>query len=281
MFKNVKDVLMILLGNFILAFASTLFIIPYNIMSGTTAGVAVVLQPYLGVSELVIVDVMTIGLFLLGWAFLGHAFAARTFICSASFPIFMEICSRILPQIQVDTLLAAIFGGLLAGVGIGIAMRHGASTGGMDIPPLILNKLTGIKLSSLVLCTDLSMAALGLIAYDAQMVLIGMIAAFACSVGIEKILTFGGASRKSVQVISDHYEEINRMINQHFERGTTLYDVTGGYSGKPRRMVMCVVSAQQYAPLIEMINQIDPQAFVVTTDVTDVHGEGFTYRYKG
>ena len=185
-----------------------------------------------------------------------------------------------MPVFEIDSLLASLYGGLIAGVGIGIVMRTGASTGGMDIPPLILNKVTNIKVSTLVIIIDALTVMLGFLAFGLEEILIGFISVFATGYTIDKVLLFGGSISKSVQIISDNPDEIVSAIHNKLDRGTTLTEATGGFTGKKRIVILVVVSQNQYNELIDIVNSIDKEAFVITTDATSVHGEGFSFGFK-
>ena len=162
-----------------------------------------------------------------------------------------------------------------------MVMRAGASTGGMDVPPLVINKLTGFKISTLVLLTDGLTVLLGYFAYGIEAVLVGLISVFATSYAINRVLSIGdGQVAKSVQIISDHWEAIVADIQRDLNRGVTLMDGEGGWSRARRKVVLCVVDQKQYPNLIEIVEQNDPSAFVITTDATDMHGEGFTYGFR-
>lgn len=278
--KMIRDLPWVLFGNFILALAVSLFILPYNILSGGVAGIAVALQPVFHIDSTVMVNFLVISMFLLGFLFLGREFALKTVISSIIYPIYLTILSPLVPDISLDPLLASLYGGLVAGIGIGLVLRTGASTGGMDIPPLIINRFTGVKISTLVLITDALTVMLGLFTYGLEPVLIGFISVFGTSFGIDKVLTAGGGNAKAVQIISEKAEEINRMINVDLNRGTTVSEATGGYTGQPRRVILVVMEKKEYPKLLERVNQIDRNAFMITSDATDVHGEGFTLEFK-
>ncbi|MDO4520946.1 MAG: DUF2179 domain-containing protein, partial [Erysipelotrichaceae bacterium] len=151
-------------------------------------------------------------------------------------------------------------------------------TGGMDIPPLILHKLTGMKVSTLVMITDALTVMLGILAYDINAALLGLISVMASGFGISRVLEAGrGIKVKNVQIISEKWEEIQAAIRTDINRGTTIFDCQGGYTGKPRKMILCVVAERQYTALTAVIQAIDPHAFVIITDTSDMLGEGFTY----
>lgn len=274
------NIILIILGNFILAFSVAVFILPYNILSGGVAGIAVVFNSLMGLNKEIVVNFLVIALFLIGWLILGKEFAIKTFVSSVFYPLFLSLIMDFMPVFEIDALLASLYGGLIAGVGIGIVMRTGASTGGMDIPPLILNKVTNIKVSTLVIIIDALTVMLGFLAFGLEEILIGFISVFATGYTIDKVLLFGGSISKSVQIISDNSDEIVSAIHNKLDRGTTLTEATGGFTGKKRIVILVVVSQNQYNELIDIVNSIDKEAFVITTDATSVHGEGFSFGFK-
>ena len=277
--KQIVNSITVVVGTFILAVAVETFIIPYRILSGGVAGIAVALQPLLHVSATLIANSVLIILLIIGGFILGKEFLKNTVLSCIAYPIFTSILSGRV-NVVVDPILASFYGGLIAGAGIGIVLKTGASTGGMDIPPLIINKLTGIKLSTLVLITDFLTVLLGLFVYDLSAVLLGLVSVFASSAAISKVLTINGTVSKAVQIISVKYEDILKEIDAQLERGATLLQGYGSYTGEEKRIILCVVSERQYGTLIEIVKEIDPSAFIITTDATDMHGEGFTYGFR-
>ncbi len=274
---NLPDLIQIFLGTLILAVSVVWFIIPYNILSGGVAGIAVALEPLFHLNKMVFANILVIALLGAGTVVLGKQFFLTTALSSLLYPVFTSLLSETAYIPQIDPFLASFYGGLLGGVGIGIVMRTGASTGGMDIPPLIIHKLTGMKIGTLVMITDGLTVLLGLSVYGMEAVLVGMISVFTSSYAIGKVLTFGSATAKSVQIISKDWQKITREINTTFERGATVFDATGSYSGEAKKVILVVVSERQYNHLIDTIKSIDPTAFIITTDAADMHGEGFTY----
>ncbi len=276
--KQVMDVLTVIAGTFLLCISVEMFILPYHILSGGLAGISVALYPFFHINETLFINIMEIVLLILGTVFLGKHFFLTTALASVLYPLFNSILESVIIVPQVEPLLASFYGGLLGGIGLGLVMRTGSSTGGMDIPPLIIHKYTGVRISLLVLATDALTVLLGYFAYGLTDVLIGMISVFAGSYAIGKVLSLGeGLVSKSVQIISSEWQKINEHINEELSRGTTLLQGQGGYSGQERMVLLCVVASREYPRLLEIINEHDPEAFVITTDATDMHGEGFTY----
>lgn len=277
--KQIINSITVVVGTFILAIAVETFIIPYRILSGGVAGIAVALHPILHISATLIANSVLIILLIIGSFILGKEFLKNTVLSCIAYPIFTSILNGRV-NVVVDPILASLYGGLIAGAGVGIVLKTGASTGGMDIPPLIINKLTGIKLSTLVLITDFLTVLLGLFVYDLSAVLLGLVSVFASSTAISKVLTINGTVSKAVQIISVKYEDILKEIDAQLERGATLLQGYGSYTGEEKRIILCVVSDRQYGTLIEIVKEIDPSAFIITTDATDMHGEGFTYGFR-
>ena len=216
--KYLKELLIIAFGNFLLAISVQYFILPFNILTGGVAGVAVALAPFIPVSQQIIIDVLVVGLFLLGWIVLGKEFAIKTFLSSILYPIFVSILGFFPYTLDITPLLASIYSGVIAGFGIGIVLREGASTGGMDIPPLILNYYTGIETSKFILLTDALTCVLGLLNYPIESLLNGLISVFLTSIVIAKIEVAHGSESLSVQIISSKWEEINKEVLKKINR---------------------------------------------------------------
>lgn len=274
------DVLLTIAGTFVLAMSVEFFILPYRILSGGVAGIAVALKPFFHIDETIFANTATIALLIVGRIFLGREFALDTLLSSLCYPVFTTLLAKIYPfiPITINPTLASFYAGLLGGIGIGIVMRGGASTGGMDIPPLILHKLTGIKISTGVVITDTLTVLLGVAAYGINAALIGFVSVFASGFAIDKVLSAGADNQaKSVMIISEQWEEIIHAIDQELARGVTILHGQGGYNGDEKMVILCVVSSRQYSRLIDLIKEIDDRAFTITTDASDMHGEGFTY----
>lgn len=280
MVKIIKDYGIVLLGTFIMAVAVKVFILPFNILSGGVAGIAVALEPVFHLDPDFVINVLVLGMFILGSLVLGKDFAMKTFLSSLVYPIYLTLIDPFVPVLELDPLVASIYGGVIAGAGIGLVMRTGSSTGGMDIPPLILNKFFHFDIAASVMVIDTLTVLLGLFTYGLEAVLVGLISVVTSSYTINMILTFGSQSCKSVQIISNQYTEIMHRVHDELDRGSTLLDATGGYTGETRKVLLVVIDNKQYNRLIRLINEVDPKAFVITTDTKSVHGEGFALEFK-
>lgn len=275
-----KDIVWVVAGNVVLALAVSMFILPYDILSGGVAGVAVALQPLIPLPVTLMVNLLVVGLFIVGACFLGKDFAMKTILSSLIYPVFLTFFSGRVPVLDLDPILASLYGGLLGGTGVGMALRTGASTGGMDIPPLIVHKLTHIEIAKLVLITDALTVLLGAFTYGLEAVLVGFVSVWASSVAIDKVLMFGGQQAKAIQIISDQYEQIIERIHSELERGTTLIEAQGGFTCEKRKIILVVITKNQYPALMEMVTAIDREAFVIANDTHEVKGFGFSFEFK-
>lgn len=274
---KIQDLLNLFIGNICLALAVSYFIIPFNIVSGGVPGVAVALSPLIHINEQLLIDIIIVVTFLLGWLFLGNAFALKTLGSSILYPLLIKLFSSFPYQLQLDITLASVYAGILYGAGMGLIFRTGASSGGMDIPPLIINKFTNIKVSILVMVIDSLTILLGVISYGISAVLIGFVSVLICSLVIDKFIISHGKNAKTVYIISDDYDNIQKQIFTKLNRGVTLLEAYGGYTNQPKKVIMCVVSNSQYPMLHKMVMDIDANAFLIVSQVFEVKGEGFSY----
>lgn len=274
-----KDILLVIAGNFVLACGVAFFIIPNSILSGGVAGIAVAIEPLVDIDPNIIIVILTAILFLMGSFFLGKGFLLKTALSSVMYPTFVAVLSGFEANINITSnpILASIYGGVFIGIGVGLVFRTGASTGGMDIPPLIINKYTHLPLPSLVLIVDGLTVLLGMLIHGVEPALIGIISVWVSSYMINKTIMLGAHDAKSIMIISEKYEEILVEIANTLDRGATLIEAKGVYTRKKRPVIMIVVLRKQFPVLSRIVQHIDPSAFVIVNDVNEVQGEGFTF----
>lgn len=274
--KIINDLVLIVVGNFVLAYAVQAFILPNQILSGGVAGIAVALYPVFHLNQELVINALVIGLFFVGWLALGKEFAVKTGISSIIYPIFISMLSGT-TSLTDDPILASLYGGILVGAGIGVVFRANASTGGMDIPTLILEKYTNVSAAKWVLLVDGLTIMLGLYAYDVESVLIGLISVVTSSYAINFVVMFGAQEAKKVEIITSKVEEVREFIQVNLDRGCSLVPVVGGYRNEERTMIMVVLDKSQYPLLNEGIREIDSNAFMIVSDTRDVKGNGFSF----
>ncbi len=278
--NKAKDVTMVILGNLIIAIGVNFFVLPSNILSGGVAGISVALQPVFHLPPTLVINTLTILLFVLGAIVLGKSFALKTILSTIIYPIFIVVFEHFAQGVQItnNALLASIYAGICIGIGIGLVYSVGASTGGMDIPPLVINKFTNIPLPTLVMCIDGATVLLGASTYGIEAAMIGLVSVCVCGKVIDKVLTLGSQEAKSVMIISNKYEELIEEIYKNINRGATILHAEGGYTRENKPVIMMVVMKKQFPLLDRVIARVDPEAFVIVNDVNEVHGEGFTYK---
>ncbi len=277
--KQLRNIVLLVLGNYLLALAVGVFILPYNILSGGVAGIAIAIEPLVGIDPNITINILVIGLFIVGALILGKNFAFSTAFSSFLYPFFLTF-TQADGLLALDPILASLYGGLLAGIGVGMVLRTGSSTGGMDVPPLVLHKYTHIEISTWVLIVDGITVGLGLWTFGLEAVLIGFISVWAAAFAINKVLIFGGQNAKTVYIISEKYAEILTYIHEHLDRGTTLIEATGGFTGDDKPVILTVIMKNQYPELSQSVKEIDQNAFLIVSDATEVSGFGFSFDYK-
>ncbi len=270
---------MIVLGNLAIAIGVSFFILPSNILSGGVAGIAVALEPVFHIEPRLVINGLTIGLYILGAVLLGKQFALKTFVSTIVYPLFITVLGIWFADVRITSnpLLASIYGGIFVGTGIGLVYRVGGSTGGMDIPPLIINKYTHIPLSSLVMMIDGLTVLLGAIVYGIEASMIGLVSVWVCAQVINKLITLGAREAKNVLIISEKHDEVIQQIYQQIDRGVTILHATGAYTQQEKPVIMVVLYKKQFIELNRVIAAVDPEAFVIVSDVNEVQGRGFTY----
>ncbi len=277
MAKKINEIFRILLGTFLLALSVEEFILPFSILSGGVAGIAVALEPFFHFNETLFANILTVAFLVLGRFTLGRKFILDSVLSSISYPVFTTVLAHFVVPLDISPAVASLYAGLLGGIGVGIVMSTGASTGGVDIPTMILAKVFHQKIGTMAMILDGCTVLLGVIAYDLSAALIGLLSVFASSFAINRVLYAGQNSSKSVQIISDQWETVNERIRNELERGATILQAQGGYSGRQRPVLLCVVSQRQYSRLLQIVHEVDKRAFIITTDASDMHGEGFTF----
>lgn len=276
---TLKNLIFTLIGSFILALGVGLFILPNNILTGGIAGVTILIKPFFpNFNESLCIGIFSISLFIIGFIVLGKEFAMMTFISSFAYPAFLFLINKYINPFEVEPIVATIYGGLLCGLGVGLVARQGGSTGGMDIPPLIISRLTGIDPHISITFFDAIIVILGIWIYGISAVLIGLFSIFFEGFGIEKATSLNrGYIAKEIRIISKEYVNISKDIHEILERGTTIINAKGGYSNEDRPMLLVICSNKEYDQIIDIIHKYDKEAFVIVTETKDVHGEGFTY----
>ena len=283
LYKLLVDFLVILLGNSCIALAVAFFVIPNKLLVGGTAGIAVLVNAFWAIPEEIVINVLIYALFIAGAIVLGREFFLKTITSTLVYPVLLAMATDLygwIPQeyIHTDTLTSIICSGVLGGFGLGVVYRRHASTGGMDIIPLIVNKYTGIPLHILLLSVDGITVLFGVIAYGLQASIYGVISVVLSSFVLDKTILLGAKKVKQVQIISQESDNILDKVLADLDRGCTIVESRGGYTNEKRDMLMVVVPINQYQKLIDTVHAIDESAFVIVSDINEIRGRGFTLR---
>lgn len=274
---SLKRIMWVLIGNTIYSCGIAAFVLPNHLITGGTTGIALILEHYFGLPIGLSVAIFNIVMFILAILILGKSFALTALISTFYFPWILSQFQKVqfIQNMTDDFLLGSIFAGLMLGLGVGLVIRAGASTGGMDIPPLILNKKFGLPVSIGLYVFDFTILIIQMSFRDKERILYGILLVLIYSTLVDKVLLMG-KTQMQVKIISDHYEEINKVIQEKLDRGSTFFKTESGYLRKDSFAIMTVVSSRELPKLNELVLEIDKQAFIVINQVNEVMGRGFT-----
>ncbi len=274
--KNiVLDIAGVVLGSFILAAAINVFLVPNEIAAGGVSGIATVLYIVFGVPLSLTVLVVNALLFVGGFAVLDKWELVKSLFGVVFLSVFLEL-TKMLPVYGEDMLMAAVFGGALCGLGIGITVSRGASTGGSDMFALMVcRKAKHLSVASVILLADSIVIILSGFAFSSVTIMLyATITVYIASKVTDFVAAFGQTA-KQIQIISNKAEEISAKIMNSLKRGTTGFYTKGMYTGRDRMTVNCVVNKREVYKVINIVKEIDNSAFITIGDVREVIGEGF------
>ncbi|MBO5130345.1 MAG: YitT family protein [Oscillospiraceae bacterium] len=271
----------IILGSAVFAVGFDLFLEPNDLNAGGVSGISMILIHLIGFGSVGTVTMLiNLPLFILGGVKIGKKFFIGSLIGMVSSSVLLDVFAM-LPGVQAEPLVSALYGGVLCGLGLGVVFATGASTGGSDIVVRLLKlKYQNVPIGTINMVFDLAVSALtGLVFWDITKALYSGIAIFVSGKVIDAVV-YSFDYSKVVLIISDHYEAIAKRIFEDLDRGATYLEGTGSYSGSPKKVIMTVVKQQQVAELKQFVMEIDPRAFLVVQEAHQVLGEGFAHYSK-
>lgn len=275
--KSTTSLCFIILGNALYALAVQLFLVPSGLITGGSTGIALAANSLLHIPVSAFVFAFNLAMLILGYLVLGRKFAMTTILSTFVYPLSLGIFERIFSNVTLtdNMMLNAVFAGLGIGLSLGLVIREGASTGGMDIPPLILNKKFNISVSVSMYAFDFLILLMQAVMHSPEDILYGIIVVLIYTITLDSML-MKGASRTEVRIISPHVEEIRDQILTRMDRGVTLLHGQGGYDRNDKDMLMSIISNREL-PVIESIaREIDPACFMIISRVSEVEGRGFS-----
>lgn len=274
---SVRSVSAMLAGNILYALTVKLFLLPANLASGGGTGIALAAHYATGVSVSGILLLVNISMLILGFFALGKAFVVTTLLSTFLIPAALEVFDRMLGDFVLtqDILLCTLFAGLGVGVSLGIVIRTGASTGGLDIPPLILYKYFRIPVSASLYAFDVAILLLQMPLHPAENILYGILFVMVSAIALDKTMMIG-TTQTEVKIISSKTPQLQEAILKQLDRGVTLLEAEGGYLHDRTQMIFSVISNRELFRLERIVHSIDPDSFMVITRVSEVRGRGFT-----
>ena len=268
---------LVLFGNVLYAFSVKLFVLPANLISCGTNGIAMVVSHFTQIPMSAFILAFNILMLIVGWLVLGRQFAMSTLLSSLLYPALLEILNRTLGDVHItdNLLLNVLFAGMGLAISLGLVIRGGASTGGMDIPPLILKKFFRIPVSASLMAFDFCIMLSQMLFHSPEDLLYGVLLLIVISITLNKVLLFG-TSKTEVKIISSESNKIRQAILSQVDRGVTMLHGAGGYLGTDTQVVLSVVSNHELPKIERLARDIDPQCFMIVSRVTEVWGRGFS-----
>ena len=281
--ETLLDVVGILVGSIIYAASVNVFTAPNNIAPGGITGISTMLHSVFGWPIGLMIFVLNLPLFFAGWRVLGWKFLGKTIVSTALVSVIIDVTAPWTPAYtaefigkEANPLLVALFGGVLSGTGLALIFLRGGTTGGTDIGARLLHhRWPHMSMGRLIMAIDfLVIATAGFVYGNVESSMYALLVVATTSVVVDKLL-YGAQMGKIVYIVSDSSAEMAEAINTRVQRGVTLLDAHGAYSGKEKNVIFCVVRRSEVSRLRHLVREIDPRAFMVVCEAGEVVGEGF------
>lgn len=264
----------VLLGSAIVAMAFNLFLLPNRIASGGVSGISTIVFDLFGITPALTQWAFNIPLFIAGIVLLGgFKYGVKTLVGTIFLP-FVVLMTRNMEAVTLDPLLGALFGGIGVGLGLGIVFRSNSSTGGTDLAAQIIHKYTGLSLGACIFIIDGLIVVTSAVVFSIELALYALIALYITGKTID-LVQLGVGYAKMALIITEKEVEVKSGILNDIDRGVTKLEGYGGYTNHKRPVLMCVVNQMEVTKLKQIVKNIDPKAFVIVTNATEVLGEGF------
>lgn len=271
----------VILGNILYALAVKLFLMPAGLLTGGTTGIGLALNRAFGIPVSSFVLSFNVIMLLIGWKVMGRKFALTTIVSTFVYPIALGFFEKLFGNLVLtqDLFLCTIFSGLGIGSSLGIVIRAGASTGGMDIPPLVLNHYLRIPVSISMYVFDFCILLVQAVGNPPEKVLYGLILVMTYTLVLDKLMLMG-TTRTEVRIVSKHAQKIREAIISEMDRGVTMLSGETGYLKHQTQMIFSVISNRELPRLEKLIHAIDPESFMVVNRVSEVSGRGFSMKKR-
>ena len=270
--NTIKEFAVITLGNAIVAASVFFFMLPSHVSVGSGTALAMVLSNFIPLPVSVIALIQNILLLIIGFIFVGREFGAKTVYCAITMPLMLGVLEQIFPNfrsITQDPLLDVLCYILVVGVGLSILFSRNASSGGLDIVAMLMNKFLGMELGKAMGLFGMIVAASSALVYDSKTVVLSLLGTYFGGLVVDHFI-FGMNIKRRVCVISEKLDEIVHYVIHDLHSGATLNDIIGAYDNTPRREMITIVDKTEYRKLMEFIKKTDPKAFVTVYSVNEM-----------
>lgn len=272
---NVRKLAAVFFGELFCALAVTFFFIPHRLLSGGIGGIAIMIQYLTGYSSGIFILLINIPLFVLGFRKLSKQFMIFTFISTNMLSFFLMGLDYLDIAFHVeDILLSAVFGGVLNGIGMGILFRNATSQGGLDILAMIARKEWNMNIGSALMAMNFIIVTFASVLFGLEKGMYTLIAMYIAYQCVDKVI-IGVDVKKQIIIISNKSIEIANVIMVDPHRGVTLLQGKGAYTNNPKEVIYCVANNRQVVRIKQIVDELDPRAFMSISDMVEVSGKGF------
>ncbi|MFW5981979.1 MAG: YitT family protein [Halanaerobiaceae bacterium] len=272
--RTLLDYLGITIGSAIASLSLSVFLVPNKIAAGGLSGLSTIIFYMTGLPVGTMTLLLNIPVFLAGLKVLGFSFGARTIYGMILFSVFIDVFQNLVSPLTSDLLLATIYGGIIGGLGLGIVFLSRGTTGGTDMIARLINHYTNLSVGQGLLLADGLVVLMAGIFFNAEVALYAAIAIFINSKTID-LVQEGLEYKKAALIISQNPGDIKEKVMKNLDRGVTILKAEGGYTGKERDVLYCIINRNELSRLKRMVYEIDNNAFVIISTVHEVLGEGF------
>ena len=270
-----SDIAGILIGSAILAVAIQFILVPAHLLTGGVTGIAIILNFFTGCAVWIFYVVLNIPIFIAGFRSISTRFALYSLLGMLALTVFLGIGDNISIDLGIDDLLlAAIFGGVLSGIGTGINLRCKGSTGGLDIIAVIVKRYWGYDFGTTSFAINAAILLVFLFSNNMELTLYTAISMFISAKMLDTVEA-GPSASKSAMIVSEKSDEIANAIMDNIHRGCTFLTGQGAYTGQDRKIIMVTVGKRQLPKLKEIVFALDPNAFITINEAIEVYGQGF------
>lgn len=274
--KIVKESIAIIISIFLLAAGINLFLGPHHVAAGGVTGIGILVEAVLKIDRSIVVLALNLLMLLFAFIFLGKEVFLKSVLGSLALPVALGI----IPETMIinDRFFSVAFGSIIFAFGVSTLYWFGASSGGTTVPPLIFHKYFNLNTSVGYLLTDATIVVFNIFVFGTEAFLYA-VSSIIITTFVMGYIEIGLERKKALFITSEsHTEEIRDVLLNTLDLGLTVFNVEGGFTGEPKKMLLVVVKRSEYGQLIRNVKNIDQKSFIVTYNIADVHGLGFDYQ---